>query len=239
MACSWPLGRQHFSLYSNRSLTEQTVKYPTIRSWHDRGKWSSTSFIFIFTYLDLSASMVAKLLFDSKTRAGWEHEVCLSLAGGSTQVQICLTQRWHSHDTYSATGRQTSEKELSTQKESRHHEGESGKMGDVPHAEIVQIFLLNIVQQSGFMFASSPNLYISKNALYFTILPETFILSQDLLVVTHLLFSCRAAVVCNMLQSMEVMKFMAGIENGYHALPSSHQAHADILNLFLLWLRFH
>lgn len=32
---------------------------------------------------------------------------------------------------------------------------------------------------------------------------------------------------------------MAGIETGwhfYHALPSSHRAHADALNLFLLWL---
>lgn len=38
-------------------------------------------------------------------------------------------------------------------------------------------YSFKIVQQSGFMFASSPSFQISKNALPFTILLETFILS--------------------------------------------------------------
>ena len=78
-------------------------------------------------------------------------------ADDSMQVQMRLTHRWHSHDTYSATGGQTLEKELLAGKASRQDEGESDWMGDVPRAEITQIFPVKILQQSAFMFASAPS----------------------------------------------------------------------------------
>lgn len=195
-----------------------------------------TSFIFIFTYLALSGCQVANLLSSSsrveRTRykcLGWWQRAIADLAHSPlTQPWHLLTHRW-SDLRESAAG----------WKGVRQKEGQSGWMGDVPSGEIMQIFPVKTLWNPGSCSPLHQASKCLKNALSSTILLETFILSLGLPGATDLFPSWRAAIAWNMLQSIEVMKFMAGIENGWHihyALPSADWPHADSLNWFLLWL---